>query len=74
VTFGSASKTSDCIVETRAAWWQKRSPTEQGAIDRVQRKMANGSESRGVRTQWLHRMVQCGDTIGKPIQLLYSPP
>ena len=74
MTFGSSYKTSDCIVDTLAAWWQKRSPTEQGAIDRVQSKMANGSESSGVRTPFLHRMVPCVDTIGTPIQLLYSPP
>src|SRR5262249_21671934 len=34
----------------------------------------NGSESNGVRTQFLHRMVQFADHIAKPIQLLYYPP
>jgi hypothetical protein len=72
VTFGSSSKTSDCIVDTLAAWWQGLSATEHGTIERIQIKMDNGSESRGVRTQFLQRMVQCVDTIGKPIQLLYS--
>jgi hypothetical protein len=74
VTCGSSSQTSDCIVETLAAWWQGRNVTEQGALDRVQINMDHGSESRGGRTQLLHRMVQCVDTIGKPIQLLYYPP
>ena len=74
MTFGSSSKTSDFIVDTLAAWWQGLSVTEQGVIDRVQIKMDNGSESSGVRTQFLHRMVQFVDTIGKPIQLLYYPP
>jgi hypothetical protein len=36
--------------------------------------MDNGSDSSGVRTQFLHRMVQFVDTISKPIQLLYYPP
>ena len=36
--------------------------------------MDNGPESSGVRTQFLHRMVQFADQIGKPIQLLYYPP
>ena len=72
--FGSSSTTSDGLVETLAAWWQKRSPTEQGAIDRVPINRANGSESSGVRTPCLHRLVQCVDTIGKPIQRLYDPP
>ena len=74
VTFGSSSKTSDFIVDTLAAWWQELSTTEQGAIDRVQIKMDNGAESSGVRTQFLHRMVQWVDTIGKPIHLLHYPP
>src|SRR5256886_10829436 len=74
VTFGSSFKTSDFIVDTLAAWWQGLSATEHGAIDRVQIKMDNGSESSGVRTQFLHRMVQWVDQIGTPIQLLYFPP
>jgi hypothetical protein len=74
VTFGSSYKTSDCIVDTLAAWWQGRSTTEQGAIDRVQINLDNGSERSGVRTQFLQRMVQWVDTIGQPIQLLYYPP
>lgn len=40
----------------------------------LQIKMDNGSESSGVRTQFLHRMVQLADRIGQPIQLLYYPP
>jgi len=74
VTFGSSSKTSAFIVDTLAAWWQGLSATEQGAMDRVQIKLDHGSESSGVRTQFLHRMVQFVDTIGKPIPLLYYPP
>ena len=74
VTFGSSSKTSDFIVDTLAAWWQGLSATEQGEIDRVQVKLDNGSESSGVRTQFLHRLVQLVDTIGKPLHLLYYPP
>jgi hypothetical protein len=34
----------------------------------------NGPESSGVRTQFLKRMVEFSDRIGKPIQLLYYPP
>jgi hypothetical protein len=74
VTFGSSSKTSDFIVDTLAAWWQGLSAQEQGEIDRVQVKLDNGSESSGVRTQFLHRLVQLVDTIGKPLHLLYYPP
>jgi len=74
VTFGSSAKTSDFIVDTLTAWWHGLSAQEQRAIDRVQLKMDNGPESSGVRTQFLHRMVQLVDTIGKPFQLLYYPP
>ena len=72
--FGSSAKTSDFIVDTLAAWWQGLRVKEQSAIDRVQLKMDNGPESSGRRTQFLHRMVQLVDTIGKPFQLLYYPP
>lgn len=74
VTFGSSYKTSDFMVDTLAAWWQGLSVQAQGQIERVQLKMDNGSESSGVRPQFLQRMVQWSDIIGKPIQLLYYPP
>jgi hypothetical protein len=74
VTFGSSAKTSDFLVDTLTAWWQRLSTTEQRAIDQVQLKMDNGPESSGVRTQFLHRMVHLVDRIGKPIRLLYYPP
>lgn len=74
VTFGSSAKTSDFLVDTLAAWWHGLTAQEQGTIERLQLKMDNGPESSGVRTQFLHRMVQLVDTLGKPIQLLYYPP
>jgi Rhodopirellula transposase DDE domain len=74
VPFGSSYQTSAFIVATLAAWWQGLSATEPGEIDRVQLTMDNGSASSGVRTQFLHRLVQFVDTIGKPIQRLYDPP
>lgn len=74
VTFGSSAKTSDFIVDTLTAWWQGLSRQEQGAIEQIQLKMDNGPESRGVRTQFLHRMVHLVDILGKPLQWLYYPP
>ena len=74
MTCGSLAQTSDFIVDTLTAWWQGLSTQEQSAIERVQLKMDNGPESSGVRTQFLHRLVQLVDTIGKPIQLRYYPP
>jgi hypothetical protein len=74
ITFGSSYKTSDFIVDTLAAWWQAREESDKAAVELLQIKMDNGSESSGIRTQFLHRMVQFVDHIGKPVQLLYYPP
>ena len=74
VTFGSSATPSAFLVATLAAWWQGLSAQEHGALERVQIKLDNGSESSGVRTQFLHRLGQFVDTIGKPIQLLDYPP
>jgi len=74
ITFGNSAKTSDFIVDALAARWQALPVHEQRATTHLQLKMDNGPESSGVRTQFLHRMVQLADQIGKPIQLLYFPP
>jgi Rhodopirellula transposase DDE domain len=74
ITFGSSFKTSDFIVDALEAWWATVDETEQAAMTRLQIKMDNGPESSGKRTQFLHRMVQFADQIGKPIHLLYYPP
>ena len=74
ITFGSSYKTSDFIVDALEAWWAALDTSEQVAMTRLQIKMDNGPESSGRRTPFLHRMVVLCDTIGKPIQLLYSPP
>ena len=74
ITFGSSYKTRDFIVDTLAAWWQAMEESDQAAVELLQIKMDNGSESSGIRTQFLHRMVQFVDHIGKPVQRLYYPP
>jgi hypothetical protein len=74
MTFGSSYKTSDFIVDALEAWWAAGDEAEQVAMARLQIKMDNGPESSGRRTQFLHRMVEFCDAIGKPIQLLYYPP
>jgi Rhodopirellula transposase DDE domain len=74
VTFGSSSKTSDFIVETLKAMWDAVDEQEKATTSLLQIKMDNGAESSGVRTQFLHRMVEFCDEINKPIQLLYYPP
>jgi hypothetical protein len=74
MTFGSSYKTSDFIVDVLEAQWTAWDEHVQAATSLLQIKMDNGPESSGRRTQFLHRMVQFADDIGKPIQLLYSPP
>jgi hypothetical protein len=74
LTFGSAYKTSDGIVDALEAWWAALDETEQGAMARLQIQMDNGPESRGKRTPFVQRMVAFCDAMGKPLQLLYDPP
>lgn len=74
MTCGRAAQTRDFIVEVVAARWYALSAHEQRATAPRQLKMDNGPESSGLRTQFLHRLGQFADQIGKPIQLLYFPP
>ncbi len=72
--FGSSYKTSDFIVDSLEIYWEQLTQDEQDQIDRLQLRVDNGPESSGVRTQFLNRMVEFADSIGKQIQLLYYPP
>ena len=74
ILFGSSYKTSDFIVDALEARWAAWDAQERATTELVQIKMDNGPESSGIRTQFLHRMVQFADHIGKPVQLLYHPP
>lgn len=74
LVFGSSAKTSDFIVDTLQEWWNDLTPDRHGQTQRIQIKVDNGPESSGVRTQFLKRMVEFTDHIGKPIHLLYYPP
>lgn len=74
VTFGCSAKTSDFIVDSLEAWWASQPAARHAHVSRLQIKIDNGPESNGRRTQFLNRMVDFADGIGKPIQLLYYPP
>lgn len=74
IHFGSSYKTSDFIVDTLQDWWNELTLQQQRQTELLQLKVDNGPESSGVRTQFLKRMVEFCDLIGKPIQLLYYPP
>lgn len=72
--FGRSAKTSDFIVDSLEAWWQRLPAEERDACTLLQIKADNGPESNGQRTQFLNRMVQFAEAISTPIQLLYYPP
>lgn len=74
LNFGSSYKTSDFMIDNLWMWWENISPQDQEEINVIQIKMDNGSESSGVRTQFLKRMVEFARKIRKKIQLLYFPP
>lgn len=74
LVFWSSAKTSDVIVDGLQAWWDALPEREQQDFALLQIKADNGPESSGRRTQFLTRLVAFADHIGKPIQLLYSPP
>ena len=74
INFGSSYKTSDFMVDTLESWWENLEPEQQQTTQLIQLKIDNGPESSGVRTQFLKRMVEFTEQIGKPIQLLYYPP
>ena len=74
IVFGSSAKTSDFIVDGLEVWWERLLPAEREGFSVLQIKADNGPESSGRRTQFLKRMVEFADLIGKPVQLLYYPP
>jgi hypothetical protein len=74
LSFGSSAKTSDFIIDSLYAWWERQAPEERARVTHLQIKADNGPESNGRRTQFLKRMVQFADHIGKSIRLLYYPP
>jgi hypothetical protein len=74
LAFGSSAKTSDFIVDALQSCWSRLPEQERKEISVLQIKSDNGPESSGQRTQFLKRMVEFADHIGKPIQLLYYSP
>jgi hypothetical protein len=74
IAFGSSAKTSDFIVDCLYGWWNRLPLAERDTLSLIQIKADNGPESSGRRTQFLKRMVEFSDHVGKPVQLLYYPP
>lgn len=74
IEFGRSYKTSDFIVDVLEQWWEHLPSSTRQALPSIQLKVDNGPESSGVRTQFLNRLVDWVDRIGKPLQLLYFPP
>jgi hypothetical protein len=74
LAFGRSAKTRDFIMDCLYGWWERLPLEERNDCSRLQIKVDNGPESSGRRTQFLKRRVEFTDYIGKPIQLLFSPP
>ena len=74
IIFGSSFKTSDFIVDSLRDWWRTLPEHEKNHMTALQIKVDNGPESSGNRTQFLKRIVEFTDHIGKPLQWLYYPP
>lgn len=74
IAFGSSAKTSDFMADSLLVWWEGLDPARKQAVSIIQIKMDNGPESSGSRTQFLKRMVDWSDEIGKIIHLVYFPP
>jgi hypothetical protein len=74
MTFGSSSKTSAFIVDALTAKGDALDEHAKAATRLRHITMDHGPESRGRRTQCLHRMGQLADDMHKPIQLLSYPP
>ena len=67
IIFRSSAKTSDFIVDSLYGWWKRQSSEERDGLSLLQIKADNGPESNGWRTQFLKRLVEFADYIGKPI-------
>ena len=74
LNFGSSCKTSDFMVDSLSQWWSTLDSVEKQQTDIIQIKVDNGSETSGIRTQFLKRIVNFADWTGKSIHLLYFPP
>jgi len=74
LSFGGSAKTSDFIVDNLQSWWSRLTPQQQQETETIQIKVDNGPESSGVRTQFLSRIVDWADQLGKSFHLLYFPP
>jgi len=74
IEFGSSHKTSDFIMDALERQFSRMSESITAQIPYIQIKVDNGSESSGVRTQFLKRMVDWVDRIGIAVHLLYFPP
>ena len=74
LNFGCSYKTSDFMVDSLSQWWSTLDSVEKQQTDIIQIKVDNGSETSGIRTQFLKRIVNFADWTGKSIQLLYFPP
>lgn len=73
VYVGQSAETSDFIVDCLDWWWQDNQ-AHYPDIEEWVINLDGGPATRSDRTQFIKRMVECSQTIGLTIRLIYYPP
>ena len=73
IDFVDGPCTSDTIADQLARWWEKRR-LEHPNVQTLMIDLDNGPEIASRRTQFMNRLIQWCDKIGKQIELVYYPP
>jgi len=73
VVYGNSVETSDFVVDALQHWWRYRGRFYPH-IKLLQIDLDNGPEIESHRTQFIKRIVEFSDRIGKTIELIYDPP
>ena len=70
---GNSAETSDFIVDALLTWWEDRKENYLN-IKQLVINMDNGPAIASHRTQFIKRIIEFSEKIGKPIHLVYYPP
>ena len=68
--FASSTKTSDLLVDSLGAWWERPASEARARATHLQCQADDGAESHARRRQFLKRLVEFADHIDKFIRLL----
>lgn len=73
IDFVGGPCTSDTIADQLERWWEKRR-SDYPNVTILMIDLDNGPEIASRRTQFMNRLIQWSDRIGKQIELVYYPP